>query len=229
MTALARRLVRAYRAMVSDRHAVATTIPVGEDPSDQLPGLYDRSIRLAHCRWRFGHVYNDQALVFLCHVAAAGAAPIVEFGTFDGRTTYNLALNVPDGQVITIDANVPDERSNAESRGYGDYEPGACFLEAEASIRNRIHFMRSDSRSVDLSRWDGLCGLVIVDGGHSQEVCENDTALALRLSRPGGVIVWDDYTPYWPGVKNTLDALSTRLPLVHYPRLGLVVHVTGRQ
>jgi hypothetical protein len=42
------------------------------------------------------------------------------------------------------------------------------------------------------------------------------------------VIVWDDYTPYWPGVKDTLDGLSSKIDMTHFPRLGIVVHVTPR-
>ena len=228
MTTLVRRVAR--RLLHGHRLAPAVVtepspIPVADDPADLLPGLYDGSIRLARCRWRFGHMYNDQALVFLCHLAARGAAPIVEFGTFDGRTTYNLALNLPAGQVITVDANVPHDPSNVESRAYGPFTPGQCFLDADAELRGRIVFLQSDSRVVDLSQWYGRAGLVIVDGGHAEDVCANDTALALKLVRPGGVIVWDDYTPYWPGVKTTLDALARRLPLTHYPRLGIVIHV----
>ena len=146
-------------------------------------------------------------------------------GTFDGRTTRNLALNLPEGQIVTVDANVAADVSNVERRAYGAFVPGEAFLDAESFVRERIVFLQSDSRQVDLSAWYGRAGLVIVDGGHDAAVCANDTALALRLIRPGGVIAWDDYTPYWPGVKKTLDDLSRRLPLTHYPRLGLVIHV----
>jgi hypothetical protein len=76
-------------------------------------------------------------------------------------------------------------------------------------------------------RWGHLYN-VIVDGGHAHNVCVSDTVLALRLVRPGGVIVWDDYTPYWPGVKETLDALVRMVPLTHYPRIGLVVYADRR-
>jgi Methyltransferase domain len=226
MSSVVRRLAR--RMLGTSAAAAPSPIPVADDPADLLPGLYDGSIRLAHCRWRFGHVYNDQALVFLCHLAARGAAPIVEFGTFDGRTTYNLALNLPQGQVITVDANVPADLSNVERRAYGRFVPGEHFLDAEQEIRERIVFLQSDSRAVDLSPWYGRAGLVIVDGGHAEDVCANDTALALKLVRRGGVVVWDDYTPYWPGVKSTLDALAGRLSLTSFPRLGLVVHVSGK-
>jgi predicted O-methyltransferase YrrM len=231
---IARRLRRLARVNVAESPGL---IPIGEDPAELFPGLYDDDgIRLARCGWRFGHIYNDQALIFLCHLAAHGAAPIVEFGTFDGRTTYNLALNVQRGstrgaagvKVVTIDAHIPDDLSNADKRAYGEFVPGQRFLDAEPEIRSRIEFILSDSRHVDLSDLNGQCGLVIVDGGHSHDVCASDTRKALELVRPGGVIVWDDYTPYWPGVKDTLDALSSHLRLTHFPRLGIVVHINPR-
>ena len=172
---------------------------------------------------------NDQALVFLCHLAADGTGPVVEFVTFDGRTTYNLALNLPvDGEVLTIDAGVVHDPSNVEGKTYGSFVPGECFLGAPPDVRSRIRFIQSDSRQVDLSNLYDRAGLVIVDGGHAHDVCVSDTVLALRLVRPGGVIVWDDYTPYWPGVKETLDALVRLVPLTHYPRLGLVVYADRR-
>lgn len=204
-------------------------IPTSDDPEVLLPGLYERTITLGHCRWRWGHLYNDQALVFLCHLAAYRTGPIVEFGTFDGRTTYNLALNLPvGGEVVTIDAGVVHDPSNVEGKAYGSFIPGECFLGAPADVRSRIRFIQADSRQVDLSDSHGRAGLVIVDGGHAHDVCVNGTVLALRLVRPGGVIVWDDYTPYWPGVKETLDALVRLVPLTHYPRMGLVVYADRR-
>ena len=157
-----RELVRGLRRVLPRRERIGSggpvaadvsAIPVADDPADLLPGVYDGSIRLTRCRWRFGHLYNDQALVFLCHLAARGASPIVEFGTFDGRTTYNLALNLPEGQVITIDANVPADRSNVDKRAYGTFVPGEHFLDAEPDVHNKIVFLQTDSRTVDLSPW----------------------------------------------------------------------------
>ena len=55
----------------------------------------------------------------------------------------------------------------------------------------------------------GTVGLVFVDGGHSYGVCKSDSEKALSLVRKGGVVVWDDYGTYWPGVKKVLDELST--------------------
>lgn len=201
-------------------------IPVGEDPQELLPDLYDREVTLRSWPWRFGHPVNDQAVVFLCLVAARTTGVIVEFGTFDGRTTYNLALNHAGGEIVTIDAGIGEDVSNVERRPYGVFRAGACFREAPPAIRDRITLIEQDSRDVDLARHEKRAGLIFVDGGHDEDTCRHDTALALRLVAPGGVIVWDDYTPYWPGVKGVLDELSGRLAMRHYPRLGFVVHVS---
>jgi predicted O-methyltransferase YrrM len=201
---------------------------VGQDPAELLPDIYEREILFRSWPWRFGHPVNDQAVVFLSLVAARTTGKVIEFGTFDGRTTYNLALNHA-GEIVTIDAGVGKDVSNIERRIYGSFKPGACFRTAPEAIRDRITLIEQDSRHVDLSRYHGQAGLVFVDGGHDEAVCRHDTAAALALAGPGGVIVWDDYTPYWPGVKTVLDELAMTRTLRHYPRLGFVVHVTPLQ
>ena len=61
---------------------------------------------------------------------------------------------------------------------------------------------------------------MFIDGGHDEEVCRHDTALALRLAQPGGVVVWDDDTPYWPGVYRVINEVAAERSLFHFPRLG---------
>ena len=68
-------------------------------------------------------------------------------------------------------------------------------------MKDRIELIIGDSRDVDLSRFYGQMRMVIVDGGHSYEVAKSDTVHALRMIGPDGVIIWDDYSDYWPGVK----------------------------
>ena len=200
------------------------TVPVLEDPAELFPGLWDHTIRLGQCGWRWGHPFNDNALIFLCHLAAAGYRPIVEFGTFDGRTSFNLALNAGESAVTTIDLPEADDRSNVEGKGYGPYDSGACIRRAPADVRARIREIKADSRQVDLSSLYGTIGLVFIDGGHDEDACRHDTETALKLARPGGVVIWDDYTPYWPGVRKVVEEVALSRALWHLPRLGFVVH-----
>jgi hypothetical protein len=221
-----RLLRRLSRALIQRQPAPATPspVPVLDDPEAIFPGIWRHSISLGECGWRWGHPFNDNALIFLCHLAAAGYTPIVEFGTFDGRTAFNLALNAGNSRVTTIDLPGRDDGSNIEGKMYGAYESGACIRRAAPDVRARIEEIKSDSRLVNLSHLAGTIGLVFIDGGHDEDVCRHDTHVALSLARPGGVIVWDDYTPYWPGVYRVVNEVAAQRPLFHFPRLGLVVH-----
>ncbi|MBV9885569.1 MAG: class I SAM-dependent methyltransferase, partial [Acidobacteria bacterium] len=149
-----------------------------------LTDIFNQPIQLAKIGWKWGHLTNNNSLVFLCCLARTGFSPILEFGTFTGRTTYNLALNTPD-KIYTVDiGRNTDAASNVAGARYPDYIPGEAFLH-DPSIRNRIELIIGDSREIDFSPLYGKMGMVIVDGGHSYEVASSDTANALRLVRNG--------------------------------------------
>ena len=88
-----------------------------------LPDIFNQRIQLAKNEWKWGHL-NNNALIFLCCLAKACFSPILEFGTFTGRTAYNLALNAAT-KVYTVDIgrNV-DACSNAAGVTYPEYIPG---------------------------------------------------------------------------------------------------------
>jgi Methyltransferase domain len=189
-----------------------------------LPKIYDQRIQMGKLGWKFGHITNNQTLIFLCCLAKAGFSPIVEFGTFTGRTAYNLALNTFD-KIYTVDIgrNV-DAGSNVAGLRYPDYRPGELFLD-DPEMKDRIELIVGDSRTLDLSRLEGSIGMVIVDGGHSYEIAKSDTQKALRLIRPGGIIVWDDYGDYWPGVKSAVNELIGAEKLLKFEKECLVMFV----
>jgi predicted O-methyltransferase YrrM len=171
-----------------------------------------------------GNLTNNNSLVFLCCLARAGFSPILEFGTFTGRTTYNLALNTP-GKIYTVDIgrNV-DATANVSGTDYPAYIPGEAFLQ-DPAMRERIELILGDSREINFSSLYGTLGMVIVDGGHSYEVAKSDTENALRLVRSGGIIVWDDYGDFWPGVKRAVDELIAPHHLMKFENEGIVLYV----
>jgi len=178
---------------------------------------------------KWGDLTLERSLIFLCSLAKRGHTPIVEFGTFRGRTTYNLALNST-GEITTIDighelGKAIDVGVNIEKHEYATHTTGELFLSGPPEIRDRIKQMRGDSTKLDYSHLYGKAGMVIVDGGHSYEVCKSDSEHALRMVKPGGVIIWDDYGSFWPGVVQALDELAQRVTLHYLPHENLVVHV----
>lgn len=187
--------------------------------------MCDQRIVLSRPVWTWGDLVLER-LAFLSLLAARARGLIVEFGTFRGRTTLNLALNAPECRIVTVDlGEATAEGTPDEIRKYGAYIPGELFLNAEKSVRERIEIVKGDSTRLDLSRFRQAAGLIFVDGGHSYEVCRSDSLKAFEMVRPGGVIVWDDYDDTWPGVKKALDEIAASAKLRLLTQNGLVVYV----
>jgi hypothetical protein len=192
-----------------------------------------KPIVLAQPQRRQGDV-NLAELSVLATAAACVTAgsQIVEIGTFDGRTTLNLAANSPAHlSVFTLDlppdqaakfALAPGERAFVEKPVSGRHfcAPEAAFAAPAA----RITQLFGDSASYDWSAHIGRAGLVFVDGSHAYDYVIADTATALGLIAPKGVVIWHDYG-VWDGVTRALEEIeaSRHLGLRHVRGTSLVV------
>lgn len=191
-----------------------------------LPGLGTPRV------WEAGKANGNvriSELAVLCALAAGceEGAGIFEIGTFDGRTALNFALNSPAGcHVHTLDLP-PDQatafalaegerqmvdkpQSGARYRAYGSINPAAVA---------KIHQLLGDSATFDYTPYEASCSMIFVDGSHAYEYAMSDTRAAMKLVKPGGVIVWHDYG-VWEGVTRALEELERR------ERLGLR-HIGG--
>ena len=143
--------------------------------------------------------YELSALALLA--ATVRRARIVEFGTFDGRSTRVLAINAPDASIVTLDLP-PDERR---------WKPGAQVgrFVADIAASGRVQVCLGDSRQFDESSLRGLVDFVFVDGGHGAEIVRSDSfkALAMVGDRPGRTIVWHDYG-FISDVSRTVDEIA---------------------
>ncbi len=146
-----------------------------------------------------------------------GPGSVFEIGTFDGRTTLNLAANVAEDAVVyTLD--LPPEE--LESTGLR-IAPGDSRYIQKARLGSRfrgtaqerkIRQLHGDSARFDFSPYAGAMDFVFVDGAHSPEYVKNDSLRALAMLRNGrGVIVWHDYNA-WEGVTCVLDGLRREDP-----------------
>ena len=162
-----------------------------------FPHLFKHEIRMGKLDWQYGDMGSMAALVTLCCLVKSGYEPVFEFGTYRGRTAYNLALNAS-MPVTTLDWD-------------GDAEEGfkaSCI--GEVAKGGTVFQLMGDSRTFDLSPFYGKMGLVLVDGGHSFETCWSDTQNAFKLIRPGGLIVWDDCSLDWPGVVQAIEKFEAQ-------------------
>lgn len=143
-------------------------------------------------------------------VAAIAAARqpqnIFEIGTFDGSTSLLLARTVPIAHVYSLNLAAED----IKSKGGREAQSRATESFRSAPEGNRITQLFGDSRVFDFGPYYDRMDLVIVDGGHKSDCVIPDTENALRMVAPGGMVVWDDYSPRYPDVIEAVDDAAER-------------------
>jgi len=145
---------------------------------------------------------------------------IMEIGTFDGRTTLNLAANSGiDTQIFTLDLpkagldNAKLPLASGEQQYIQKEVSGSRFHGTDCA--DRIVQLYGDSATFDFSPYSGSIDFIFVDASHSYEYVLNDSRAALKLLRSGEagesakVILWHDYGT-WEGVTRALDELAAK-------------------
>jgi len=164
----------------------------------QRPGVYrevalgevlqgNHAIRL-ECLDSHSYNVNEMELLVIAALAREVAATTAfEIGTADGRTTLNLANNMPNrGTVYTL--NLPLERDTGHSQ---DVPVGYRFL--DKSTRADIQQLWGDSKTFDFSPYAGTCQIIFIDGDHFEPGVTLDSETAIRLvDRRNGIVLWHD-------------------------------------
>jgi predicted O-methyltransferase YrrM len=153
-------------------------------------------------------------LMVIANLAKQAAPPMAfEIGTFDGRTTLNIAANIElPARVYTLDL----PKTNLSETKFALAPGEAAFVDKEQSgakfsgtaYEKQITQLYGDSATFDFSPYAGQMGLVFVDGSHAYDYVLQDTANALRLASDDAVILWHDYQQDWPGVIRALNDLQ---------------------
>jgi Methyltransferase domain len=166
-------------------------------------------------------------------VLSKRARLLFEFGTGTGKTAYLWARNSPpDAQVVTVTL-APDERASYRPEAGDDLRDseGAVaesvfsdFVYSRTDVAPKVRQIFADSKTLDVAEWAGRCDLVFVDGSHAYSYVAADSAKALELVRPGGIVLWHDYAgpKHSPGVYRALNELARRLPLARIEHTTLV-------
>lgn len=192
------------------------------------------AIRLQNFLGRWGNVSVEELCKICLVVSWLRPRSIFEFGTYNGLTTYQLALNAPSDCVIytlDIDPAAAAALEIGEIDSYLARKVGAFDSKVGQYFHNtpeaaRIQQLWGDSTKLDFTAFEGSIDLVFVDAGHTYEYVRSDSGIALRMLRPGGVILWHDYLRVLhPDVTQYLCELSASgVPVRHLRGTGLAVH-----
>ncbi len=164
-----------------------------------------------------GNVSMLELLVIASLARQADPPTVFEIGTFDGRTTLNIAANLkPPGNVFTLDlpqaglGETKFELAPGEGAFVNKPISGAKF--ARTTYNEQITQLFGDSATFDFSPYQGHMGLIFVDGSHAYDYVCQDTKTALQLASNGAIILWHDYQQDWPGVIRALNEFRQSHP-----------------
>lgn len=136
---------------------------------------------------------------------------VFEFGLLKGGSLYHFFNNTEnDVQIVSID--ITDEFL-------------APMSEKIISKNSRVKFYRANSHSFDFKPYYRVVNFILIDGGHDYVTVKNDSANALKMIAEGGIIVWDDYNPDFPGVFNAINELHREgVSVEHVKDTSLVIY-----
>jgi len=214
-------------------HEQSTKLPAiswKELSSFKFPG------KLAETDKRNGNVSLQELAVLSGLAADIREGTIIEIGTFDGRTTLNMALNSGDDvSIFTLD--LPSDMETAMDVDEGETafinkpasgarftgEPGSSFPQSK-----KITQLLGDSATFDWSPYHSKANLIFIDGSHAYEYAKADTESSLKMLASGGTIVWHDYG-VWEGVTQALEELqeNSNMLLQHVRGTSLVIYQDG--
>jgi SAM-dependent methyltransferase len=205
-----------HRAFLPLRTTVPALLP-SVAVTERFPGIDLSQVELLFPLPRPGGVSVEELVILACLVRHLKPKRLVEIGTAEGRTTLNLALHTPaDAEIFTFDlppthlgATVAESGLNYRQMGIS--EPGCLFRDHPLSTKIRL--VLADSTQFDWTPFERSVDFVFIDGAHDYESVRKDSQNALRIVRPGGVILWHDYGVA-DGVTLCLNEQAKRLPLV---------------
>ena len=203
-----RRLPRAYRTDLIDADTrVSLTVS---------PGV-------------FGETPAEDLITICSMVRAKSPKRIFEFGTFTGATTLNLAMNAPDdATIVTLDLSAEERAAMAGERWektFTDDSVGQRFR--GTPHEGQIHQLLMDSRRLDERPFIGSMDFVFIDACHEYELVKNDSEKAFRMLAQGGVVMWHDYTPGFPGVCRYLEDLNREKHVRWVQGTSVALHADG--
>lgn len=201
-------------------------IPISEASSDMT------SVQLREVIDTNGNITLLELVVIAKLIARYKPLRLFEIGTFDGRTTLNMAANAP-GEAMVFTLDLPKEQINSTTLALsGKHSPDdKVFIDKNASgsryrqtdCASKITQLYGDSAKFDFNLFFNTVDFIFIDGSHSYEYVKNDSAIALKLLREGkGIILWHDYDTVWEGVTQAMNELYSVEPAYEKMR-----HISG--
>jgi predicted O-methyltransferase YrrM len=137
-------------------------------------------------------MFSEHLLVFgALSKALTDVREVLEIGTYDGRTALLLANLFPQARVTTVDLAADDP---IYAQSYQSARTAEFIRRRNETLSgsSRVQFIETNSLRLATDLGAGRFDLVWVDGDHDFPVVAVDLVNAVRLAKPGGLVMCDD-------------------------------------
>jgi hypothetical protein len=171
-------------------------------------------LTLDHIDYTSGNISYFELIAITTLIRQFTPTSIIEFGTFNGRTTLNMACNsrCNETQIYTVDLPVGNiiETKFPMADGVHDKNNELGYVGLKEKLFNNypiticpVHQLWMDTATININIFRDKFDFMFIDASHSYENCLNDSNIGHELVKDGGIILWHDYNG-WPGVTKAL-------------------------
>lgn len=152
----------------------------------------------------------------------------LEFGTYYGTTTANLAMNLPDARIHTID--LPEDAAEASSLIEGQPVNDLHLIKGRqlgkafrgTALEQRIVQHQGDTATYDYSVIQDDVSFFLVDGSHTYDYARSDTLRCFAIGKGECSFAWHDCDQFTTGVlKWLLEMIAAGLPVFRIENTSL--------
>lgn len=152
----------------------------------------------------------------------------LEFGTYFGSTTANLALNLPETVIHTID--LPEDTAEAARLVEGQPVDDVHLIRGRklgksfrgTALEQKIVQHQGDTATYDYGVIRDAVTFFLVDGSHTYEYARGDTLRCFALAPGESTFLWHDCDCYHLGVTSWLvEMIRAGLPVVRVENTSL--------
>ena len=201
---------------------------IPEVPLSSLVDLPDRvTLDLRYVNVDGATPYRD-VLAIISLAVAQNPKAAVEIGTYFGSTTANLALNLPEAKIHTLD--LPEDLSQANALIEGQPVDDEHLIKGRqlgksfrgTPLEKNIIQHQGDTATYDYSVIRDGVSFFLIDGSHTYEYAKGDTLHCFAMAKGECSFLWHDCDRYHPGVTAWLvEMIDAELPVVRVENTSL--------
>lgn len=144
---------------------------------------------------------SENELRLLFQFASQSTGPIVEIGSWMGRSTIALAqgAKISGQKVCAVDTFHGGEDTPELNKYFNEENPDNILQKFQANIRHSgledyVVVMRGMSMQI-VKQWTDPIGMIFIDGDHSEKAVRQDIENWLPFLQVGGIAAFHDFRP----------------------------------